>query len=55
MTFTDEDAEIAKLSKHSTRAVGIATGVYPITDLNGADLTLKNFKDINKLIDFLKN
>ena len=51
----DTPLDIKAAREASTRAVGIATGVYPITDLSAADLTLKNFKDINKLLDFLKN
>ena len=51
----DTPLDIKAAREASTGAVGIATGVYPITDLSAADLTLKNFKDINKLIDFLKN
>jgi len=51
----DTPLDIKAAREASTKAIGVATGIYPITDLSSADLVLKNFKDINKLIDFLTN
>ncbi len=51
----DTPLDIKAAREASTKAIGVATGIYPITDLGSADLVLKNFKDINKLIDFLTN
>ncbi len=51
----DTPLDIKAAREASTGAIGIATGVYSVSDLSTADLVLKNFGEKNKLLDFLKN
>ena len=50
----DTPLDIRAARDASVNAIGVATGVYKSSDLSGADLVLENFREEEKLFEFLK-